>query len=260
MCRFYTKMNLSMKIALLGYGRMGKLIESIAEAAGHEIILRIDANNSHDIDKINQADVAIDFSQPQVAVKHLKACFSAAVPVVSGTTGWLADWPAVAEEAEKTKAKFFYASNFSLGVNLFFQLNSYLAKLMQPYAHLYQPKITEIHHIHKLDAPSGTGKTLAEDLLKAWPQLQNWQLCENAPTENENTQNNHLPILAKREGEVIGTHEITYTSLIDSLRIEHIAHDRNGFAQGAVAAAEWLLAQSKTGIYSMSDLLKTAVK
>ncbi len=244
-----------MKIALLGYGRMGKLIERIAEAAGHEIILRIDANNSHDIDKIKQADVAIDFSQPHVAVKHLKACFSAAVPVVSGTTGWLADWPTVAEEAEKTKARFFYASNFSLGVNLFFQLNSYLAKLMQPYAHLYQPKVTEIHHVHKLDAPSGTGKTLAEDLLKAWPQFQNWQLTENATTENATTENNHLAIVAKREGDVIGTHEISYCSAIDTLRIEHIAHDRNGFAQGAVAAAEWLARQTKAGIYGMPDLL-----
>jgi 4-hydroxy-tetrahydrodipicolinate reductase len=248
-----------MKIALLGYGRMGKLIAAIAEAAGHEIVLRIDADNSHDIDKIKQADVAIDFSQPQVAVQHLKACFAAAVPVVCGTTGWLADWPIIAEEAQKTNAQFFYASNFSLGVNLFFQLNSYLAKLMQPYAHLYQPTVTEIHHTHKLDSPSGTGKTLADDLLKAWPQLQNWQLAnsESAATENANTENNFLPIIAKREGEVVGTHEITYTSVIDTLRIEHVAHDRNGFAQGAVAAAEWLFRQNKTGIYGMPDLLNT---
>ena len=241
-----------MKIAILGYGKMGKLIEEIALKAGHEIVLKIQSHNIEDLSKLNLADVAIDFSRPQAAVQNLMACQAAGIPVVSGTTGWLEDWEMVTNAFKAVAGRFFYASNFSLGVNIFFALNRNLAQMMHKYSHIYQPAVEEIHHIHKLDAPSGTGLTIANDIIKAFPNLNNWALiAENSNINNENT----LPIDAKRIGEVIGTHIVTYTSNIDTLRIEHEAHNRQGFAAGAVAAAEWLVLQS-AGIYNMNDFLQ----
>jgi 4-hydroxy-tetrahydrodipicolinate reductase len=241
-----------MKIALLGYGRMGKLIERIATEAGHTIVLRLQTHNSHEINLLAAADVAIDFSRPTAAAANIRACFAAGVPVVSGTTGWLEDWDNVVSDCQKAEGRFFYASNFSLGVNIFFLLNQHLAKLIAPYAHLYAPRLTEIHHIHKLDAPSGTGTTLARDLVELLPTLQSYQL-ENAdaPINNKAI----LPIDAIRTGEVVGTHQVSYTSDIDTIRIEHEAHSRDGFARGAVAAAEWLAQKTGNGIFGMPDLL-----
>lgn len=230
-----------MKIALLGYGKMGKVIERIAQERGHEIVLRKTGSNS--FDGLTDADVAIDFSIPNAAVENISECLNNNIPVVSGTTGWLEHYHNIAALCEEKKGAFIYGSNFSLGVNIFFELNSHLAKMMST---LKQYKVTmeEIHHTQKLDAPSGTAISLAKDII-AHSDYASWAI--EAPKEED------IFIDVKRIENVPGTHVITYDSEIDSIEIKHTAHSREGFALGSVVAAEWLV--GKTGIYTMKDVL-----
>ena len=221
-----------MKIALIGYGKMGKTIEQIAIQRGHQIVSIIDINNAEDIysEAFKSADAAIEFTTPATAFNNYMKCFEVGVPVVSGTTGWLDRIGEIKEKCEKEGKTFFYASNFSIGVNIFFAMNKYLAKIMNNFPS-YDVKMTEVHHIHKLDAPSGTAITL-----------------ENAESATD------LPIHAIREGEVPGIHEITYESDVDTISIKHDAKSRAGFALGAVVAAEFTA--GKKGFLGMNDLFK----
>jgi 4-hydroxy-tetrahydrodipicolinate reductase len=230
-----------MRIALFGYGKMGKMIEKIAQSRGHEIIAKIDIDTK-EID-FSQMDVAIDFSTPDSAFKNITSCIYHKVPVISGTTGWLHKYQEVAQLCNENKGAFLYASNFSLGVNLFFELNSTLAKLM---GNLDQYKVSmeEIHHTQKLDAPSGTAITLAEGIIKN-TSYADWKLDEAA--------DNSINIHSVREGQVPGTHTVKYSSTVDDIEIKHTAHNREGFALGAVVAAEWI--QGKSGIFTMKDVL-----
>lgn len=230
-----------MKIALLGYGRMGKEIEKIAISRGHEIVIRKAADTEIDI---TQADVAIDFSIPTFAFENITNCFKNGVPVVSGTTGWLDNYSKALDICEENKGAFIYASNFSVGVNIFFELNKQLAKMMSNIDN-YDIAMEEVHHTKKLDAPSGTAITLAEGIIENTSK-ENWDLDE-ASSEN------NIPIVAKRIPEVPGTHSVWYNSEVDSIEIKHTAHSRKGFALGAVVAAEWLL--GKTGVFTMKDVL-----
>lgn len=231
-----------MKIALLGYGKMGKTIEQIALKRGHEIVLKID--NDHTDYDITQADVAIEFSTPNSAFANISNCLRHRIPVVAGTTGWLAHYDEAVALCKTHDTAFLYASNFSVGVNIFFALNQTLAKLMAS-LNDYHISIEEIHHTQKLDAPSGTAITLAEGIIAETGKTA-WQL---GTTADENI----IPIEAKRIGNTPGTHIVTYSSDIDTIEIKHTAHNRNGFALGAVIAAEWLL--NKKGTYSMKDVL-----
>ncbi|RAJ16791.1 4-hydroxy-tetrahydrodipicolinate reductase [Olleya aquimaris] len=230
-----------MKIALLGYGKMGKAIEAIAIQRGHDIVIKTSEQSGYNI---TDADVAIDFSVPSAAFNNISNCINNQVPVISGTTGWLEQYNDVVSLCEKQKGAFIYASNFSLGVNIFFELNKVLAKMMAKVDD-YNVDIEEIHHTQKLDAPSGTAITLAEGIIDNNTAYQDWKL----DVSDKNT----IPITAKRIPEVPGTHTITYNSAIDTIKIEHEAHNRQGFALGAVIAAEWLV--GKTGIFTMKDVL-----
>ncbi|CAC9976283.1 4-hydroxy-tetrahydrodipicolinate reductase [Flavobacterium sp. WLB] len=230
-----------MKIALLGYGKMGKVIERIALERGHEIVLKKDEFNTYD--GLSTADVAIDFSVPSAAVDNISASFNANVPVVSGTTGWLEHYDEMIALCNEKKGGFISSSNFSLGVNIFFGLNEYLAKIMNQFDS-YKVTMEEIHHIHKLDAPSGTAISLAQGVIQN-SDYSNWTLDEAKKGE--------IHIEAKRIGEVPGTHTVNYDSAIDSIEIKHTAHNREGFALGAVIAAEWLA--GKQGIFTMKDVL-----
>lgn len=230
-----------MKIALLGYGKMGKVIERIALERGHEIVLKKDEFNTYD--GLSTADVAIDFSVPSAAVSNISASFNANVPVVSGTTGWLEHYDEMIALCNEKKGGFISSSNFSLGVNIFFGLNEYLAKIMNQFDS-YKVSMEEIHHIHKLDAPSGTAISLAQGVIEN-SNYNEWTLDE--------AKNNQIHIEAKRIGEVPGTHTVNYDSAIDSIEIKHTAHNREGFALGAVIAAEWLA--GKQGIFTMKDVL-----
>jgi 4-hydroxy-tetrahydrodipicolinate reductase len=230
-----------MKLALLGYGRMGKAIEKIAEERGHQIVCKVDKELLSG--SLDQADVAINFSVPSAAVENINTALKNAIPVVCGTTGWLDDYQKVTDSAIANETAFLYASNFSIGVNLFFKLNKTLAQMMTPQKE-YKVAMEETHHIHKLDAPSGTAITLAEDIINN-SDATNWKLDE----VGENT----ISIKSLREGEVPGTHSIKYKSPIDEISIEHKAHNRTGFALGAVIAAEWIA--GKKGVYKMEDVL-----
>ncbi|MCK8522806.1 4-hydroxy-tetrahydrodipicolinate reductase [Aquimarina sp. D1M17] len=230
-----------MKIALLGYGKMGKTIEKIATERGHTIVLKVDKDDTNY--DLSDADVAIDFSIPSAAVNNITNCFNAGVPVVSGTTGWLEYYNMIVGLCEEKKGSFIYASNYSLGVNLFFELNKKLAKMMSPLEG-YNVKMEEIHHTEKLDAPSGTAITLAEGIIENSDNTK-WQLDE--------ADENSIPIIAKRIEKVPGTHTVTYSSQVDDIEIKHTAHNRNGFALGAVVAAEWL--KDKVGVFGMKDVL-----
>ncbi|MFA6924283.1 MAG: 4-hydroxy-tetrahydrodipicolinate reductase [Bacteroidales bacterium] len=236
-----------MKIALLGYGKMGKEIEEIAVKKNHQIVLKIDINNTQDLTKENlsKADVAIEFSIPEVAYKNILKCFEANVPVVSGTTGWLAQFEEVKKKCLLQNQAMLYSSNFSIGVNIFFQLNKKLAKLMNDFKG-YDVSIEEIHHIQKLDAPSGTAITLANDILSVSEKKKNW-------VSNAESKNSELLIKSVREGAVIGTHIITYKSEVDKIEIKHEAFNRKGLAIGAVMSAEWLI--GKKGIFGINDML-----
>jgi 4-hydroxy-tetrahydrodipicolinate reductase len=236
-----------MKIALIGYGKMGKTIEAIALTRGHTVNLKIDIDSMGDFTKDNllQCDVAIEFTGPHSAKENILTCLQAGIPVVSGSTGWLEDWAEVANFCKEKNGSLLYASNFSVGVNIFFEVNKRLAQLMKGHD-AYAISMQEIHHTQKKDAPSGTAITLAEQILQEIPTKRKWVNSEtNDPGE--------LPIISKREDPAPGTHSITYSSVIDDIEIIHTAHNRNGFALGAVLAAEYI--GNKKGIYSMKDVL-----
>lgn len=237
----------SMKILLLGYGKMGKTIEKIALERGHSIVGKIDLQNRAEMDLLQygDVDVAIEFSSPESALKNITYCLEKGWPIVSGTTGWLEHRTEIENLCTEKNGAFFYASNYSIGVNLFFRLNRQLARLMNGQG--YVASMTEIHHIHKLDAPSGTAITLAEGIIEETDNLVGWNL---AP-ENEQ---DYLQIVSEREGEVPGTHIVRYESEVDQIEISHTAHNRAGFALGAVISAEWLA--GKQGVFGMNDLLK----
>ena len=230
-----------MKIALLGYGRMGKEIEKIALQRGHEIVIKTSGKEEYDITK---ADIAIDFSIPTSAFTNISNCINNNTTVISGTTGWLASYNTIVDLCNQKKGAFIYASNFSLGVNVFFELNKQLAKMMHTLSD-YNIAIEEIHHTQKLDAPSGTAITLAEGIIDN-SEKENWELDKNTSEKN-------IPITAIRTPDVPGTHTVSYQSTIDTINIKHTAHNRHGFALGAVVAAEWLV--NKTGVYTMRDVL-----
>lgn len=235
-----------MNIALIGYGKMGKEIEKIAVKRGHEIVLIIDKDNADLVSEndFKKADVAIEFTTPHTVLENIKKCFDSNLPIVVGTTGWYDHFEKIKTECVTNKKSLFYASNFSLGVNLFFKVNNYLAELMNKYPE-YDVCMEEIHHIHKLDKPSGTAITLAEQVISKLDRKSKWSIDEkNADT---------LFIEDKREGEVPGTHIIKYKSAIDDIEIMHKAHNRQGFALGSVVAAEFLA--GKKGIYTMSDII-----
>lgn len=237
-----------MKIALIGYGKMGKTIEQIALNRGHQIVSIVDIKNPEEFqsDNFKSADVAIEFTTPATAFDNYMKSFAAGVPVVSGTTGWLDRIGEIKEKCAKEGKTFFYASNFSIGVNIFFALNKYLAKIMNNFP-VYNISMTETHHIHKLDAPSGTAITLAEGILENVDRKERWTLeTAQQPTD--------LPIHAIREGEVPGIHEVTYESDVDYISIKHDAKSRAGFALGAVVAAEFTA--GKKGFLGMDDMLK----
>ena len=232
-----------MKIALLGYGRMGKEIEKLALQRGHEIVLKIAEKQDYDI---KVADVAIDFSIPNAAFENISNCLKNGVPVISGTTGWLDKYNEAVDICHQNKGGFIYASNFSLGVNIFFELNKQLASMMSQWKD-YNISVEEIHHTKKLDAPSGTAITLAEGIIENTDKT-DWEL-----TSEEKASENKIPIEAKRIPDVPGTHIINYASEIDTIEIKHTAHNRTGFALGAIIAAEWIV--GKTGVYNMKDVL-----
>jgi len=231
-----------MKIALLGYGRMGQTIEQIATKRGHDIVLKIDKDDT-DYD-ITKADVAIDFSIPNVAFNNISLCLNNNVPVISGTTGWLEDYDKAVAICKEKNGAFIYASNFSLGVNIFFELNKVLAKMMSNLEQ-YRVSMEEIHHTKKLDAPSGTAISLANGIIAEHAEYDGWKLDAGDTTT--------IPIVAKRIEDVPGTHTVTYESEVDAITIEHMAHNRQGFALGAVIAAEWII--GKKGIFTMNDVL-----
>jgi 4-hydroxy-tetrahydrodipicolinate reductase len=236
-----------MKIALIGYGKMGKAIEAIAKENGDEIVLKISSSNQNEFtaDNLKQADAAIEFTNPHSAVENIKKCLDANIPVVCGTTGWLKDLPEIKSYIEQKTGTFLFASNFSVGVNLFFALNEYLASLMSSHEE-YQVSIEEVHHTQKKDAPSGTAITLAGQLLEKIKTKKNWV---NDKTNNES----ELEIISKRIDDVPGIHTIKYNSPIDYIEITHSAYNRKGFAGGALLAAKFIA--GKKGIFTMKDVL-----
>lgn len=231
-----------MKIALLGYGKMGKVIERIALERGHEIVLR--KTSSDTFQGLKDADVAIDFSVPDAALNNITTCLNEGIPVISGTTGWLENYHQMVALCEAKKGAFIYGSNFSLGVNIFFELNDYLAKIMSKF-NQYKVQMEEIHHTQKLDAPSGTAITLANRIIEN-SDYSSWAL--------ENAKSDEILIDAKRIENVPGTHSVYYNSEVDTIEIKHIAHNREGFALGSVIAAEWIV--GRTGIFTMKDVLE----
>ena len=238
-----------MNIALIGYGKMGKAIEEIAISRGHSVVVKFNSQNPLESSQLRTTDVAIEFSQPDLALKHIKLCADGQIPIVVGTTAWEEHLPEIINHIDKREASLIYSSNFSIGVNLFFEMNKYLARLMNDKTD-YVASITEIHHAQKIDAPSGTAVTLAKDLISNHPTYSSWKLTG----QSQNMEKSDLPISAIREENVPGTHIISYTSEIDTLTIEHKAHNRKGFALGAIIAAEFI--HKKKGVYTMSDILK----
>jgi 4-hydroxy-tetrahydrodipicolinate reductase len=240
-----------MNILLLGYGKMGKIIGELAESRGHQLVGKINLENQDDLEQIDPAniDVAIEFSQPDAAVPNIYWALEKGIPVISGTTGWLTQKPEVEEKTKNLGGTFFYASNFSIGVNMFFKLNRYLAQLMKSQPE-YQVSLEEIHHTEKKDAPSGTAITLAEGILNELSHLTEWKM-EDEVTDNEQV----LPITSKRIDPAPGTHIIRYQSAIDDIEIIHTAHSRKGFALGAVLVAEWI--KGKKGVLSMDEFLSS---
>lgn len=231
-----------MKIALLGYGKMGQVIEKIALQRGHEIVVRKSIGDS--FNGLENATVAIDFSAPAAAVENISAALNLGIPVISGTTGWLKDYDKMVQLCKEKNSAFISSSNFSLGVNIFFELNSYLAKIMSKFKD-YKVEIEEIHHTQKLDAPSGTAISLAKGIIEN-SDYSNWTM--------ENPNSDAILIEAKRIENVPGTHTVTYNSNIDLIEIKHLAHNREGFALGAIIAAEWIV--DKKGVYTMKDVLE----
>ncbi len=236
-----------MKIAMIGYGKMGKEIEKIAHSRGHEVALKIDVDNQEEltVENLRRCDVAIEFTVPSSAVNNYNICFEAGIPVVSGTTGWLGKKEEVYQKCKETDGTFFYGSNFSIGVNLFFALNRKLASLMAEHQE-YNVEMTEVHHTQKLDSPSGTAISLAGDIIRILPGKTDW-------VNNREPGGNELNIRSERRDEVPGIHSVKYDSDADYIEITHSAKSRKGFALGAVLAAEYCL--ENKGILSMNDLL-----
>jgi len=234
-----------MNIILVGYGKMGKTIERIALDRGHTITGKIDVQNQSDLLQV-AGDVAIEFSHPDAAFNNIKTCIERGIPVVSGTTGWLEKRGLIEDLVHQHGGTFFYASNFSLGVNIFFKLNEHLAKMMSGFSG-YEVSMEETHHTEKKDAPSGTAITLAEGIIKNYGSIQKW-------VEGERGKVGELPILSHRIGQVPGTHQVRYQSPVDTIEIVHTAHTREGFAAGAVQVAEWI--PGKKGVLNMDDFLK----
>ena len=230
-----------MKIALIGYGKMGKEIEKISNERGHEVIYKIDKDSN--LKNISGADVAINFCTPETALQNIELGLKSSIPVVSGTTGWLSDFNKIQELSKKLDISFLYSSNFSLGVNLFFDLNKKLAEIMKKHDQ-YDLNIEETHHIQKVDKPSGTAITLAEGIIENG-KYNNWSMGNEKKS---------IPIESKRIDNVPGTHMVNYSSELDSIEIKHIAKNRTGFALGAVIAAEWIV--DKRGVFEMSDVIK----
>lgn len=238
-----------MNILILGYGKMGRIISEIAESRGHYIAGKINIDNRNELDALDpkKIDVAIEFSQPEAAVENIKWAISNGIPTVSGTTGWLDHKPTIEKMTLDRKGTFFYASNYSIGVNVFFKVNEFLAKLMGEQSD-YLASMEEIHHTEKKDAPSGTAITLAEGIIKNISKLNNWELSDKM-----NKSEQILPIAAKRMDPAPGTHIVRYHSEIDDIEISHTAHSRKGFALGSVLVSEWII--DKKGVLSMDDFL-----
>lgn len=238
-----------MKLVLIGYGKMGQAVAEAAKSRGHEIVLTINSQNSQELTSANlkQADAAIEFSQPQLARLHVARCLEAGVPVVCGTTGWNEELKQLSQHMrESGQGSMVYASNFSIGVNIFFEINKQLAALMQAHPE-YEPSITETHHIQKKDVPSGTALSLAEQMLEHMPHKTRWAL-------NDANDTRVLPVFAHRREDITGIHCVRYHSEVDDIEITHRAHSRKGFALGAVLAAEFVVKQ-KPGVYGMADVL-----
>ena len=238
-----------MNILLLGYGKMGKIIGQIAESRGHQLAGKINLDNLSDLDTINpsEVDVVIEFSQPESAVSNISWAIERGIPVVSGTTGWLEHRPKIENLTQEKNGAFFYASNYSIGVNIFFKVNEFLAKLINETSG-YKVALEEIHHTEKKDAPSGTAITLAEGILQNLKNKSEWHLTGQVDGNEQS-----IPITSKRIDPAPGTHIITYSSEIDTIEISHTAHSRQGFALGAVLVAEWI--KNKKGVLSMNDFL-----
>ena len=241
-----------MNLLLLGYGKMGRTIEQLAAARGHTVVAKIDQHDEAVWSLLDSVpiDAAIEFSQPDAAVGNIRKCLEQGIPVISGTTGWLDQKPELDAYCQAQHGAFFYASNFSIGVNLFFRLNELLAAMMNNYP-AYQPSLQEIHHTEKKDAPSGTALTLTDGLLAALDQKNEWVLQEGNQTMTPN--NEQVVVHSVREGQVPGTHRVQYQSDMDTIEIKHTAHSRQGFALGAVLVAEWL--PGKKGVLGMNDFL-----
>lgn len=236
-----------MNIALIGYGKMGQAIERIAQNRGHKTVLKICSSNLEAFtgENLRRADIAIEFTRPEGALDNVLRCLDAGLPVVCGTTGWNESLSLANDRAISRNTAFLQASNFSIGVNIFFEINRLLARLMQPQTS-YQVRLEEVHHLQKKDKPSGTAISLAEQILESHPNIQGWALAEQALPDQ-------LPITALREEGVPGTHKVFWSSVVDTIDITHTAHSRDGFALGAVLAAEFL--QGKSGVYHMNDVL-----
>ncbi|WP_183575824.1 4-hydroxy-tetrahydrodipicolinate reductase [Mucilaginibacter sp. X5P1] len=250
-----------MKIALLGYGKMGKIIEKIAIDRKHEIVLTIDHDNIHELtaENLKKADVAIEFTTPSSVLSNIHKCFEAGIPVVVGTTGWYEHLPALKAQHEPNGSTILYASNFSIGVNIFFHVNKILAKLMNNYPY-YEVQVEEIHHTQKLDSPSGTAITIAEGIIENLDAKRDWAnilINDENNTVDDNVKNEQLLIESHRIDSVPGTHTVIYDSEVDTLEFKHTAHNRNGFALGAVLAAEWI--KDKKGFHSIQDMFNFSV-
>jgi 4-hydroxy-tetrahydrodipicolinate reductase len=245
-----------MKIALLGYGKMGRIIEKIATDRKHEIVLKIDYDNLNELtpENLAKADVAIEFSTPGTVLNNIEQCFNAGVPIVVGTTGWYNRLPQVKQSCEEGGHSMLYASNFSVGVNVFFHVNKVLAKLMNNYPY-YDVQVEEIHHTQKMDSPSGTGITIAEGIIENLDSKKEWVnvlTTDGDETADDNIAADQLLIESFRIDSVPGTHTVIYDSEVDTIELKHTAHNRNGFALGAVMAAEWI--QNKKGFHSVEDM------
>jgi 4-hydroxy-tetrahydrodipicolinate reductase len=249
-----------MKIALLGYGKMGKIIEKIATDRKHEIVLKIDKDNLDELtaENLQQADVAIEFTTPSSVFNNISKCFEAGVPVVVGTTGWYDQLGDIKQQCETGDHSLLYATNFSIGVNIFFHINKVLAKLMNNYPY-YEVQVEEIHHTQKLDSPSGTAITIAEGIIENMDAKSKWQnvLVADENNTDDNIKSNELLIESYRMDSVPGTHTVIYDSEVDSIEFKHTAHNRNGFALGAVLAAEWL--KDNKGFHSVNDMFNFSI-
>lgn len=236
-----------MNIALVGYGKMGRIIETVALSRGHQIVIRIDLENAVDLnaENISKADVVIEFTGPHSALSNLEKCMEFGIPTVSGSTGWLENYPLIEKKCREKNGSFLYASNFSVGVNIFFEINKHLAQLMSVQSE-YEVTVTEIHHTQKKDAPSGTAITIAEQILDTVPRKHRWV---NHISDNPED----LEIISERTDPYPGLHKVSYQSAIDEIEITHNAHNRNGFALGAVLAAEFI--KDRKGIFTMKEVL-----